>query len=562
MIDMDIQSIPSFHDKVHDLRRGKEEEIVKENLNYVIYARKSTDEQGKQVSSIEDQIEACVKYAQEKGLKVLGTPLVEKESAKISGHRPVFTRMLQDIRAGKYDGILSWHPDRLARNMKEAGEIIDMVDHFVIKDLAFVSFMFENSPSGKLLLGISFSISKEYSDKLAINVKRGMVSKLTKGQWVGDVKLGYYKDRNQMLCPEDDFGSFKLMKEAWQMRLKGVALTDIANYLNENNFKKATRHYFDRENLSERMTLYKTTKQKLSGVFADPFYVGEACFGETVINLRDISGYNFIPMVSEEEFLQLNPLFADKKKYLQWSLRGASMEKASLLHKSVICGHCGEPMGRDVGSKAIRGGSTRWYYRFRCDTKGCRFAGKTIRAKVIKDFVQEFLDSNPFDTPELYERYKQEVVVSNKKKVEEVTALIKGLESDVARAHKDIDKIDEGIRNNPDNPELASYYLKSLGEEKDKIKAIEQRLQKERVRRESLKKEVITYEKYLELVRNISDRFAKIKSLGELDWSIKKIFSNFTIKDKKVLMYTLQTPFKEFAEQGLILKSASARIRT
>lgn len=30
--------------------------------------------------------------------------------------------MIQGFKTGKYQGLLSWSPDRLSRNMKEAGE--------------------------------------------------------------------------------------------------------------------------------------------------------------------------------------------------------------------------------------------------------------------------------------------------------------------------------------------------------------------------------------------------------------------------------------------------------
>ena len=35
--------------------------------------------------------------------------------------------MVADIKAGKYDAILAYHPDRLARNMTEGGIITDML---------------------------------------------------------------------------------------------------------------------------------------------------------------------------------------------------------------------------------------------------------------------------------------------------------------------------------------------------------------------------------------------------------------------------------------------------
>jgi len=39
-----------------------------------------------------------------------------------------FGKDCSNIGTGKYHGLLAWSPDRLSRNMKEAGEIIEMIE--------------------------------------------------------------------------------------------------------------------------------------------------------------------------------------------------------------------------------------------------------------------------------------------------------------------------------------------------------------------------------------------------------------------------------------------------
>src|SRR5579871_3829665 len=117
------------------------DELDSKHLEYVLYARKSTDDAQRQVRSIGDQIAECQQLAAHLGLRVVEI-LTETKSAKIPGRRPIFRQMLRDIKAGKYDGILCWHPDRLARNPIEGGEIIHLVDTNVIKDMKFVMHYF------------------------------------------------------------------------------------------------------------------------------------------------------------------------------------------------------------------------------------------------------------------------------------------------------------------------------------------------------------------------------------------------------------------------------------
>src|SRR3990167_260497 len=101
-----------------------DDELDVTKLKYVLYARKSTDDPQRQVRSIPDQINDCDILINRLKLNVVGRVL-ETKSAKKPNQRPQFTQMLRDLRSGKYDGVISWNPDRLARNMKEGGEIID-----------------------------------------------------------------------------------------------------------------------------------------------------------------------------------------------------------------------------------------------------------------------------------------------------------------------------------------------------------------------------------------------------------------------------------------------------
>jgi DNA invertase Pin-like site-specific DNA recombinase len=75
----------------------------------------------------------------------------ESQSAKAKG-RPFFNEMLDRIERGEANGIIAWHPDRLARNAFDGGRIIDLLDEGKITDLKFSSFWFENTPQGKLML--------------------------------------------------------------------------------------------------------------------------------------------------------------------------------------------------------------------------------------------------------------------------------------------------------------------------------------------------------------------------------------------------------------------------
>ncbi len=97
---------------------------------YFIYARKSTDVEDKQVLSIEAQITELKKFAKDNGLYVVDT-IIEKKSAKMPG-RLKFGALLARIEAGEASGIISWHPDRLARNSIDGGQIVYLLVNGVV----------------------------------------------------------------------------------------------------------------------------------------------------------------------------------------------------------------------------------------------------------------------------------------------------------------------------------------------------------------------------------------------------------------------------------------------
>ena len=69
--------------------------------------------------SIEAQIAELRAFAKQNNLAIV-EELTEKQSAIIPG-RSVFGEIIERIEKGEADGILAWHPDRLARNPVDGG---------------------------------------------------------------------------------------------------------------------------------------------------------------------------------------------------------------------------------------------------------------------------------------------------------------------------------------------------------------------------------------------------------------------------------------------------------
>src|SRR3990167_5311592 len=88
--------------------------------------------------SIEAQLFELREYARKENLEIL-EEFQESKSAKKPG-RELFGEMMTRIEQGEANGIISWHPDRLARNSVDGGRIIYLVDTEQISFLRFPTF--------------------------------------------------------------------------------------------------------------------------------------------------------------------------------------------------------------------------------------------------------------------------------------------------------------------------------------------------------------------------------------------------------------------------------------
>jgi len=198
---------------------------------FFIYTRKSTDDKDRQVRSISDQLAELKELAVKEQIEIIDI-FVEKQTAKVPG-RPVFNEMLLRMEAGEANGILAWHPDRLARNSVDGGKIIYLVDTKIILDLKFSTFWFDPTPQGKFMLSIAFSQSKYYVDNLSENIKRGHCQKLKDGIWPQNAPVGYLNDSDKkVIVPDPERSPY--IKRAFEAYASGkYTLRQVRDMVNE-----------------------------------------------------------------------------------------------------------------------------------------------------------------------------------------------------------------------------------------------------------------------------------------------------------------------------------------
>lgn len=500
-----------------DSRNNDSADIDISTIKYALYARKSTQGEEQQERSIKDQVDECIeKVVIPQKLNLVKT-IEEEFSAKEPDTRKKFKALIEDIRNGKITGIVTWHPDRLARNMKDAGEIIDLLDTGILKDLKFVTATFENNPTGKMMLGISFVLSKQYSEHLSESVTRGNRRATEEdGIYLGKLKHGYYIDSDRFLRP--DSGTFTLVQEMFNMRLSGSTQKEIADWANEQDYKVRRR--------GQDPKPFKWAKDDVSQLLKDPVYAGVLKYGNSFVQLN--TKYDFTPMIDVDDFYKINRITSlDSSKILSIQKKKDSDVRANLLRGMVFCGACNMSMSSMVIDKKKDGEIYESRYYYKCETEGCIMCGKSARAAIVLNAAHRpFLNmwDNGMLTKESHKEIMRRVEIAVKKKNQELNSKIVSQRSKITKLQTQYDDTKLYLIQ---NKEVSNHF--NLDDLQKSIKDEEAKLVKLKTALEAEKEVILNYEEYLKLFRAIPVILSNIRYMKTMDELLRFFFLNFTI---------------------------------
>ncbi len=163
-------------------------------LRFCLYARKSTEADELQALSIDSQIKEMLRIAERENLDVVEIRK-ESHSAKAVSQRQVFNGIVEDVRSGKFNAILTWAPDRLSRNAGDLGSLVDLMDQNKLCEIRTYGQKFTNSPNEKFLLMILGSQAKLENDNKSVSVKRGLRARAEMGLWLSTAPTGYLNEK-------------------------------------------------------------------------------------------------------------------------------------------------------------------------------------------------------------------------------------------------------------------------------------------------------------------------------------------------------------------------------
>lgn len=479
-----------------------------EKLSYIAYCRRSSeDSRERQALSIPAQVDEIKKRFKE--LKIVGW-FEESHSAFDIG-RPKFNEMVKLIRSKKADGIICWHPDRIARNAVDGGTIIDLLDKGFLKDLKFCSYTYNNDAEGKMMLGIMFSQSKYFSDKLSKDVIRGRDKKIRNGQWPGMAPVGYLntytkaRGENEII-PDPE--RFHLVRKMWDLLLTG-------NYAVPRILKIANGEWG-----------FRTMKRKMVGgnpmcmsngynLFSNPFYCG------IIRHKGQYYPATHQPVVTQDEFDKAQIILGKKG-------RPRPQTHHFDFTGLIVCGECGCSITAEEKTKILMGGTPKNYIYYRCTKK--KFEKKCSQKPVVGSYVENFILEKlselqiDIDFVNFAKKYLNEL---NDKEINNRSSIYVNIENAYSTTQKYLDRLTK------------AYYREIISEE-EFVKQRDELL----VEKSRLKKQLDQVENrannWLELATEAFE-FAHYARYWFEEGGIdrrknitSKLGSNFILKDKKL----------------------------
>ena len=331
---------------------------------FFLYARKSTDVEDKQVLSIEAQLSELRAFAKRENLEIV-EELIEKQSAKIPG-RPIFNSLLDKIEKGEANGIISWHPDRLARNSVDGGKIIYLLDCGHLSFLKFPTFWFENTSQGKFMLSIAFGQSKYYVDNLSENTKRGLRQKVRRGEYPSRAPIGYINDSRNKTIIVDKKMSVIVRKVFELYSLGNSTLENISHFLAKCGIRSKSGKLLHRD--------------RISYLLSNPFYIGLFRYS------GEIHEGKHQPVVSKKIFDQVQDILKQRGKP-----RRKTKNEPQAFCGLLRCNHCGMMITGEYRIKRQKNGNEHHYIYYHC-TKKNKFV-KCKESAVREESLDEQISS-------------------------------------------------------------------------------------------------------------------------------------------------------------------------
>ncbi len=367
------------------------------------YARLSVeDSKNPDCDTIENQLSLIRSYIEEKPYLTQTAEYIDNGVSGTRFDRPEFTRMVNDMRAGKFDCIVVKDLSRLGRNYLEAGDYLEKIfPFFGIRFIAVTDgydSITSNASEDGLIVPLKNLINEAYAKDMSKKVSTAIGIKQRQGKFIGcRAPYGYQKspeDKNRLIIDEE---VSPVVVRIFECKAAGMGNGAIARMLNEEGIASPMRYRYEKgltKNTRYADGLWNDST--VAAIIVNPVYIGDMEQGtQKEAMYMGIKKYKpakseriyvagtHEPVVSRELFDKVQALVEERKqRCLEGKERHKGIEKKENKFMHILfCGDCGGRLNfrRQIDNRC---GRVRSYYYFCPNSES--YGDKFCKRKMIK----------------------------------------------------------------------------------------------------------------------------------------------------------------------------------
>ncbi|MEK5489049.1 recombinase family protein [Lysinibacillus sp. FSL M8-0355] len=496
-----------------------------------IYARVSTKEQAEEGYSIDEQKRLLTEWCDRNGYIVHEVYADRGISGKSIKNRPALVQLLDDAKHKKFDVVLVWKTNRLARKILDLLKIVEVFEHSYISFRSYTESLETETSSGKLQFHMMAAIAEFERNTISENVKMGMLARAREGKWNGGRVLGYdledistqdnKRKHTKLVINEKEA---KTVKRIFELYIAGNGYKAVANRVNKEG------------HLGKRGKPFSISTIKT--ILENPVYVGMIRY-DVRRNWTDKrrGDINPTPILQQGEH---EPIISQ----LDWEKAQQILKKRSSkpnrVHGGTFpftgvmkCPQCGSGMVVMRTVNKLVDGTRKTLEYYACGawknqgTSVCR--SNTIRADKAESYIFERLQAlatNKQLIKEVANRVNNKRSNHNEPLRQEHQELLKELEQAKRKKDKAMELYEEDIITKVD---LQQRLIKV----NNQLEQLELRLQPIKLQLQSLKVHTINETTIQEVMANFQKAFKKAMTQEQQKHLVTLIIKEITLNEKR-----------------------------
>ena len=341
------------------------ESVETKVFSTAIYVRLSVENSGKDDDgdSIENQTGICREYVDARPYLNLYGIYSDNGEKGWKFDRPEFTRMMDDVKAGKVDCIVVKDLSRFGRDYIETGNYLEKIFPFLgvrfisITD-SYDSFTCDDAESA-LMVPLKNMVNDVYAKDISRKIITSFRQRQEKGDFLpGNTPYGHIKSETRQFRYEVDEKVAPYIRMLFEWKAEGVSHAEMARRLNEMgavtpSMRKVELGIWHAEKYRHTVWGGRT----LTDILTNPVYTGALVYGRMPKSLyegirvhrapkeewRILEGMHE-PIVSRELFDRVQEIFDEHRKTIAEKYSKNEKNREGIDNRfrgRIVCGDCG-----------------------------------------------------------------------------------------------------------------------------------------------------------------------------------------------------------------------------